>query len=218
MSNRHQLHRSYRFRSSSCWTTTPLLAGGAGRQLRRLRLSGRCRGRDRLQHGHRTFGRSHPLGQLARRREPDQAAEAEDDEEEQRPVDCRRDCHPQRCGDWNQEERACQQDIDKSQRDQIQARQNASTGRRASRGSVERIQMKTRSSANILARKTATQMMLKITCPPREPKCSVQKPIAAPGKDHPPRKSAVATAETMVMLPYSPRKNMAQRRPLYSVR
>ena len=63
-----------------------------------------------------------------------------------------------------------------------------------------------------------TQMILKTTCPQKLPKRPVQKPIAVPGPDQPPRKSAVATAETIVMLPYSPRKNIAQRRPLYSVR
>ncbi len=38
------------------------------------------------------------------------------------------------------------------------------------------------------------------------------------GTEKPPRKIKVAMADTMVILPYSPRKNIAQRMPLYSVR
>src|SRR5262249_21123316 len=84
--------------------------------------------------------------------------------------------------------------------------------------SVVRTQINAVSSAPILKMNQKDAMMLKTTCPQNEPNMPVQKPTAVPGPDQPPRKSAVATAETMVMLPYSPRKNMAQRRPLYSVR
>src|SRR6266545_6109500 len=39
-----------------------------------------------------------------------------------------------------------------------------------------------------------------------------------PGPLQPPRKRYDAMAETMAMFPYSPKKNIAQRTPLYSVR
>src|SRR5699024_12177267 len=55
---------------------------------------------------------------------------------------------------------------------------------------------------------------------PHQPVLNMPSPMAAMpgGACHPPRKKVVASPETVNMLTYSPRKNIAKRMPEYSVK